>query len=85
VRIQCPAFGPCKGTLTLRARVRARRGTRLVLVGSAPFNLTRSGIVTVRVSNVVLLGLARKQFFNTRATVRSAGVSTTRNLVLHNP
>jgi hypothetical protein len=84
VRILCPSFGPCRGTLTLRARVRGRRGTRLVSVGSATFNLTgRAGIVRVPVANSVLAGLARKHYFNTRATVVSAGVSATRNLVLH--
>jgi hypothetical protein len=84
VGIRCPAFGPCTGRITLRATLRRRGHNVVVTAGSAAISLHgRGGKVRVSLSRTVLRALSDRRFLNTRATVTSAGITSTRNLVLH--
>jgi hypothetical protein len=84
VGIRCPAFGPCTGRITIRATIHRRGRSVVVTAGSARINLTgRGGKVQVPLSGAVLGTLSGRRYLNTRATLTSAGITSTRNLVLH--
>jgi hypothetical protein len=84
VRVNCARFGPCRGTLRIRARY-GGRGAPLVNVGSASFHIAAGSTRTIRVdvSRRAKRRLAQKGFLGTRTTVKTGDISITRNLVLH--
>jgi hypothetical protein len=81
IRVTCSG-GPCRGTLTLTARIRRGRKTTTATIGRASFDLAAgaSATLTVKLSGPAKSALARKPH-KLKASASGAGV-TTKNVTL---